>query len=181
MARYIARRILLLLLTLLVTSVIVFALTQLLPGDIARLILGREARPEAIENLREQLGLNLPVTEQYLNWLSGFISGDWGNSFGSGNPAIRPLVFERVDYSMRLALLTLLISVPLSIVLGVAAALRENTWVDTLISLVSLSVVGLPEFVTGLLMINIFALGLAGFPPARVSPRATPSANGCRS
>jgi peptide/nickel transport system permease protein len=164
MARYIARRVLLLGLTLLITSVIVFALTQLLPGDVARLILGREARPEAIENLREQLGLNQPVTQQYLNWLGGFISGDWGHSFGSGNPAIRPLVMERVGYSMRLALLTLVVSVPVSILLGVLAGLRENTWVDTLISLVSLSVVGLPEFVTGLLLINVFALGFGWFP-----------------
>jgi peptide/nickel transport system permease protein len=164
MARYLLRRLLLLALTLLITSAIVFALTQLLPGDVARLILGREARPEAIENLREQLGLDLPVTQQYTNWLGGFLSGDWGNSFGSGNPAIRPLVLERVGYSMRLAMLTLLLSVPLSIVLGVIAGLRENTWVDTLISLVSLSVVGLPEFVTGLVLINVFALGLHWFP-----------------
>lgn len=174
MLRYLVRRVLLLCLTLLITSVIVFALTQLLPGDVARLMLGREARPEAIENLREQLGLNLPVAEQYVNWLGGFISGDWGNSFGSGNPAIRPLVLERVGYSLRLALLTLLMSVPLSIFLGVLAGLRENTWVDSLISLVTLSVVGLPEFVTGLLLINVFALGLGWFPASATVAASDP-------
>lgn len=164
MARFLIRRLALLVVTLFLTSIVVFGLTQLLPGDVARLILGRDARPEAIENLREQLGLNAPVPQQYVNWLTGFVSGDWGNSFGSGNPPIRPLVLERLGNSMRLALLTLLISVPLSILLGVLAGLNENTWIDSVISLFSLSVVGLPEFVTGLVLINVLALGLGWFP-----------------
>ena len=172
MLRYLIRRLLLLGLTLLNTSAIVFALTQLLPGDVARLILGREAQPEAIANLREQLGLNDPIPQQYVNWLIGFLNGDWGYSFGSGNPAIRPLVMERLGYSMRLALLTLAIAVPLSVTLGVIAGLKENTWIDSAISLVSLSIVGLPEFVTGLVLINTFALSLGWFPAS-----ATVSAN----
>lgn len=164
MLRFLVRRMLLLAVTLLLTSLLIFALTQLLPGDVARLILGRDARPEAIENLRAELGLNEPVPTQYVNWLTGFVSGDWGRSFGSGRPAIRPLVMERLGYSLRLAGLTLLISVPLSVALGVIAGLNENKWIDSLISLVSLSVVGLPEFVTGLVLINVLALGLGWFP-----------------
>jgi peptide/nickel transport system permease protein len=170
MARYIARRIILLLVTLLITSAVVFALTQLLPGDIPRLILGRDARPEAIANLRAQLGLDDPVPQQYARWLGGFVIGDWGNSFGAGNPAVRPLVSERIGNSLRLAAITLLIAVPLSVTLGVVAALRENTWVDSLISLVSLSVVGLPEFVTGLVLINTLAFGLGWFPASATLP-----------
>jgi peptide/nickel transport system permease protein len=170
MARYIARRIILLLVTLLITSAVVFALTQLLPGDIPRLILGRDARPEAIANLRAQLGLDDPVPQQYARWLGGFVIGDWGNSFGAGNPAVRPLVSERIGNSLRLAAITLLIAVPLSVTLGVVAALRENTWVDSLISLVSLSVVGLPEFVTGLVLINTLAIGLGWFPASATLP-----------
>lgn len=166
MARYIARRGLLLLLTLFVSSVLVFGLTQLLPGDVARLILGREASEQALEQLREEFGLSDPIPEQYLNWLTGFARGDWGRSFSSGSPAVRPLVSERLGNSMRLMALTLLISVPLSIALGVLAALRENTWVDSLISVVSLAVVGLPEFVTGLVLINFLALHLGLFPAA---------------
>lgn len=164
MTRYIARRLLLLIGTLFVTSLIIFTLTQLLPGDVARLILGRDARPEAIEQLRAELGLNDPAPVQYVRWLGGFLMGDWGTSFSSGNPEIRPLVMERVGNSLRLALMTLLISVPLSIVLGVLAGLRENSWLDGVISLFSLSVVGLPEFVTGLVLINVFAIGLGWFP-----------------
>lgn len=164
MLRYILRRILLLLLTMLITSLIVFALTQLLPGDIARLLLGREASPEALENFREQFGLNDPLPQQYANWLMGFIQGDWGTSFSSGNPAVRPLVIERLGNSLRLTILTLVISIPISILLGIAAALRENTWIDSSISVLSLSVVGLPEFVTGLVLINVLALGFGWFP-----------------
>ncbi|PJF25042.1 MAG: peptide ABC transporter permease [Phototrophicales bacterium] len=164
MARFLVRRTALLALTLLITSVIVFALTQLLPGDVARLILGREAPEEALANLRVQLGLNDPVPMQYWNWLTGFISGDWGRSFTSGSPPIRPLVMERLGNSLRLAALALIFSVPLSIVLGAVAALREQSPLDSVISLATLAVVGLPEFVTGLALINIFALGLGWFP-----------------
>ena len=164
MTRYILRRLLLLIVTLLITSALIFGLTQLLPGDVARLLLGREASPQALEAFREQFGLNDPVPVQYVNWLMGFISGDWGQSFSSGNPDVRPLVLARLGNSMRLALLTLVLSIPLSIALGVLAALRENSLIDSIISVVSLSVVGLPEFGTGLVLINIFALGLGVFP-----------------
>lgn len=174
MARYLVRRLLLLAVTLLITSVLVFGLTQLLPGDVARLILGRDAQPEAIAALRAQLGLNDPVPVQYVHWLTGFISGDWGRSFGSGNPLIRPLVMERVGYSLVLAMLTLILSVPLSILLGVIAGLNENTWIDSLISIISVSVVGLPEFVTGLILINVFALGLKWFPASATITSGTP-------
>lgn len=164
MARYLTRRIMLLAVTLLITSMVIFGLTQLLPGDVARLILGRDARPEALENLRETLGLNEPIPTQYANWLTGFVSGDWGTSFTGGSAPIRPLVMDRLGNSLRLAALTLIISIPISILLGVVAGLNENRWVDSIISVLTLSVVGLPEFVTGLVLINVFALGLGWFP-----------------
>ncbi len=174
MARYLVRRLALLALTLLLTSMLIFALTQLLPGDVARLILGRDARPEALEQLRETLGLNAPPAEQYVNWLMRFVSGDWGNAFTSGNAPIRPLVLDRLGNSLNLALLTLVISVPLSMLLGVIAGLRENTWVDNLISVLTLSVVGLPEFVTGIVLINVFALGLGWFPASAIAAPDAP-------
>lgn len=164
MVRFLIRRIFLLVVTMLITSAIVFALTQLLPGDIARLILGRDAGQAALEALREEFGLNEPAHVQYLNWLGGFLTGDWGRSFSSGNPAVQPLVMNRLANSVRLMLMTMAILIPLSILLGVLAALRENTWVDSVISVLSLAVVGLPEFVTGLVLINAFALGFRWFP-----------------
>jgi peptide/nickel transport system permease protein len=174
MTRFLIRRIALLGLTMIFTSALIFALTQILPGDIARLQLGREASEVSLEAFRERNGLNDPVPMQYINWLGGFITGDWGISFSAGNPAVQPLVLARLANTLRLAALTLLISIPLSIALGVIAALRRDTWVDNLISLLSLSVVGLPEFVTGVVLINIFANGLGWFPPtALISPDFT--------
>lgn len=175
MLRYILRRFLLLIVTMLITSAIIFALTQLVPGDVARLILGREASPETLQAFREEFGLNDPAPVQYANWLAGFVMGDWGRSFSGSQGAVRPLVLDRLGNSMRLALMTLLIAVPVSVLLGVVAALYENTWIDSAISLLSLSVVGLPEFVTGLVLINGLALGARslGLPATSTVPDNT--------
>lgn len=175
MSRYIIRRLLLLAVTMLVTSLIIFGLTQVIPGDVAQLILGREAGEQALADFRAEFGLDDPLPVQYVNWLGGFVTGDWGRSFTSGNPAVRPLVMERLGNSMRLATMTLIISVPVSILLGVLAALWEDSWLDNLISVLSLSVVGLPEFVTGLLLINGIALGIKslGLPATSSVPDGT--------
>jgi len=149
MSRYIARRLGFLLLTILLTSIIIFLITQWLPGDVARVILGREAGETALEALREELGLNDPLPVQYLNWLGGFITGDWGTSYSTNQP-IRPLVLERLRNSLMLAAVTMVIAVPLSVGLGVLAGLNENKTTDNIISVGSLAVVGLPEFVSTL-------------------------------
>jgi peptide/nickel transport system permease protein len=161
--RLILRRSLYLLLTLLVTSMLVFWLTQLLPGDVARLILGRDASAEAIQRFNEANGLNEPVINQYVNWLSGFVTGDWGNSYSGGGWAVQPVVLERLGNSLRLAGLVLLISLPVALVQGVLAALQEDRLVDSVLSVASLSVIGLPEFLTGIVLINVFALNLGWF------------------
>ncbi|MEM6285392.1 MAG: ABC transporter permease [Chloroflexota bacterium] len=163
MTKFLIRRTLLLLLTLVATSAIIFALTQLLPGDVARLILGRTASDAAIEQFNERFGLDDPAAIQYVNWLGRFVTGDWGVSYSGANAPVRALVLGRLSNSMALAGFTLLISLPLSISLGIMAALRENTWIDGTVSVLSLGVVGLPEFVTGILLINIFVLRLEWF------------------
>lgn len=174
MARYLIRRTLLLVLTLIITSMIIFALTQLLPGDVAKLVIGRDASPEAIDQFNAEFGLNQPVPMQYVNWLGGFVTADWGRSYVAGNPPVRSLVLDRMANSLILAGFTLLIAIPVSIALGILAALFENTWVDGTISVISLSVVGLPEFVTGIALINIFALQLGWF---EATPRAPDTYN----
>jgi peptide/nickel transport system permease protein len=170
--RYLLRRLGFLLLTLLLTSVVIFAITQLLPGDVARVILGREASETALQALRVRLGLDRPAPVQYLGWLSAFVRGDWGLSFSTGVP-IRGLVLERLGNSLMLAGVTLAIAVPLAVALGVVAALRAGTWVDGAISVGSLAVVGLPEFVTGLVLIEVFAFRLRWLPAnASIPPEA---------
>jgi peptide/nickel transport system permease protein len=174
MLRYILRRLAFLLLTLLLTSVIIFAITQLLPGRIARVLLGREASEAALVNLENELGLNQPAPTRYVNWLTGFVRGDWGTSFSQRGREVRPLVLERLGKSLWLAGIAVLMAVPLAILLGTLAGLRANKPVDVAISVSSLAVAGLPEFVTGLVLINVLALGLNLFPASsRISPRAT--------
>ncbi len=173
MARFLARRVGFLLLTVLLTSLIVFVITQWLPGDIARILLGREASEAALERLRSDLGLDRPLAVQYLSWLGGFVGGDWGTSFAT-EQAIRPLVVERLGNSLRLAGLTLVFAVPTAIVLGVVAALYEDRWPDTVISVGSLAVVGLPEFVTGLVLIQVFAFNLGWLPASSAVRPGTP-------
>jgi peptide/nickel transport system permease protein len=162
MTRYLIRRLILLALTLLLTSMFIFALTQLLPGDIARLVLGRDASPVALQEFRVANGLDQPIPMQYVTWLTNFLQGDWGNSYDRGNFEILPHVMTRLENSLRLAVYTLLLAVPLAILLGVIAALRRDGLLDSLISIVTLAVVGLPEFVTAIILINV--LGGAGSP-----------------
>jgi peptide/nickel transport system permease protein len=163
MTRFIARRLGFVLITLLVSSVLIFTATQILPGDVARMILGRFATDEALANLRQQLGLNRPLLVQYLSWLWNFVQGDWGTSLSTGNPVME-LVFHRLRNSAMLAGVAFVLYVPAGILLGLVAALRRNRFIDHAISVISLAFIGLPEFVTGVILIAVFAIQLGWLP-----------------
>jgi peptide/nickel transport system permease protein len=163
MTRYVLRRLVFLTITLLFTSLIIFTITRYLPGDPCRVILGREVGEAALENCRSELGLNNPIPLQYLTWLKNFITGDWGISF-STKTDIYPLVMDRLRNSLWLAVISLAIAVPISIALGVFAGLNENKLSDSLINITGLSVVGLPAFVTGVVLIQIFSFNLKLLP-----------------
>jgi len=163
MGRFIARRLGLVVLTLVLSSILVFGATQVLPGDVATMVLGREATQQAKDNLRQQLGLNRPVVVQYGSWLTGFVKGDWGTSI-STQESVRPLVVERLRNSAMLALVAFLMYVPLGIFLGVVAAWRRDSYLDQVISVGSLAFIGLPEFVTALLLIALFSRVLGWLP-----------------
>jgi peptide/nickel transport system permease protein len=174
MFRFLLRRFAFMLLTLWFTSVIIFSITQLLPGRVARVLLGREAGEAAVVALEEKLGLNQPAPVRYVNWLTGFVRGDWGTSFVQQNREIRPLVTERLTKSLWLAGMALVFSIPLAILLGVVAGLRANKPVDGIISVTSLAVTGLPEFVTGVVLISVVALQFKWLPASSsISPRLT--------
>lgn len=173
MLTYLLRRFGFIFLTLILASIIIFSVTQFLPGDVAQIILGQFATEVAVENLREELGLNKPLHMQYLNWAGGFIRGDWGDSLVSRLP-VRPMVMQRLGNSAMLAGLALLIYVPLGIVLGVIAALKRDKMPDQLITGVSMAFVGLPEFVSGLLLITFLAIGAGWFPAnSSIDPDST--------
>lgn len=163
MIRFVLRRLGFMALTLVVASLLIFIATQVLPGDVAQMILGRFATEEALQNLREQLGLNRPLVVQYVAWLVDFVRGDWGVSLSTDSPVME-LVFARLRNSAMLALVAFVMYVPLGILLGLIAALRRNRPTDQVISVGSLSFIGLPEFVTGVILITVFAIELKWLP-----------------
>lgn len=163
MTRFVIRRIGFLFLTLALTSILIFSITQFLPGDVARVLLPRDASEEAVAAKRQELGLDRSPVVQYLDWASSFVRGDWGTSYAWKIP-VRTRVLDTLGNSLMLAGLALLFAVPISIALGVWAGLAEHRLPDTVISLVSLSVVGLPEFVTGVLLVELFAHKLRWLP-----------------
>lgn len=169
MVRYVARRLGLVLLTLLISSAVIFLVTQILPGDVARALLGRFATPEALHNLREKLGLDRPLVVQYGSWLVQYVQGDWGVSLSTGEPVLA-LVAARLRNSAMLALVAFVMYVPLGILLGLFSALRRGKMSDQVISIASLAFIGLPEFVTGVILISIFALGLNWLPASSAIP-----------
>jgi peptide/nickel transport system permease protein len=156
-ALYLLRRLGFILLTILVVSVIIFIITRMMPGDVARVMLGQFATDRAVENLREELGLNRPAYVQYLDWLANFVRGDWGTSLVN-RLEVRGMVMERLQNSFRLALMSLAIYVPLGILLGVIAALQEDKLADQAISGLSMAFAGLPEFVTGVVLVSYVAI-----------------------
>lgn len=181
MLHFLRRRFLFFVFTCLLNSLIIFFLLRVLPGDPARVIAGgREATPEQIAEIRAELGLNAPIPAQYLTWLTKFVGGDWGRTIAFRGADNRQLVLERSRNSLRLAAVALLLSVPVSLALGVIAGLSENKLPDIIISLFSLSLVSLPEFVTGLFLINIVALRWADNPLAQALGSWFPASSAVR-
>ena len=181
MLHFLRRRFLFFVFTCLLSSLIIFFLLRVLPGDPARVIAGgREATPEQIAEIRAELGLNAPIPAQYLTWLTNFVGGDWGRTIAFRGADNRQLVLERSRNSLRLAVVALLLSVPVSLALGVIAGLSENKLPDIIISLFSLSLVSLPEFVTGLFLINIVALRWADNPLAQALGSWFPASSAVR-
>jgi peptide/nickel transport system permease protein len=167
---FIVRRILLGVLTLFVASIVIFAATQALPGDPARAILGRTATPESLAALRERLNLNRPVVEQYWDWLSGVATGDLGESLVAGR-SVTELLGPRIRNSAFLMLIAALISVPLAILIGAVSARRRDGPLDHALSVLTLALAALPEFVVGIAFVVL--LGTTVFtvlPPVSLIP-----------
>src|SRR5215216_4596234 len=143
-------------LTLWLVSLLIFAATLALPGDSAQAILGREATPERLQALRDQLHLDEPVVTQYVKWLGGIITGDLGNSAATQAP-VGELLSSRVGNSLFLVFVSAAVAVPLSIMIGVWTAMRRDRTVDHVVSTISLVLASLPEFVIGIALIILFA------------------------
>jgi peptide/nickel transport system permease protein len=152
---FIIRRVALGLLTLFVVSVIIFGATQALPSDPARAILGRNATPTSLAALREQLGLNRPVLDQYWSWLSGLLHGDLGTSLAASLP-VSKLIHDPVINSAFLVLCAAIVSIPIAIGVGIWAAIKRDKVFDSTSSLLMLGLAALPEFVIGITLVILF-------------------------
>lgn len=146
---------------------LIFAGTQILPGDVAQSILGQSATPEALENLRRDLGLNDPAYVRYFNWLGGVMHGDLGNALSNGK-SISEAMSKRLGNTLFLASWAALFSVPLSVTLGLLAVRYKNRWPDKLISGVTLATISLPEFFIGYLLIYFVSVKLRWFPSVAI-------------
>jgi peptide/nickel transport system permease protein len=146
-------------------SVLIFAVVQILPGDVAVMILGTSATPGDLAALRVKLGLDRPAPLRYLDWIGGAVRGDWGASLLYQVP-VRPLVLERLGRSAVLAGLALVVAVPLAVGLGVLSALRRGRLADQLVGLTTLVAVSLPEFILGTVLVLVVAFHFELLPPS---------------
>ena len=169
MARFIGKRILLSLITLVLLSLIVFIGAQVLPGDVGRSILGPLADQRAVDALNERLGANDSLVSQYFDWIGGVLTGDMGNSLVFRRP-ISDVLGDALVNSLKLAIIAFIIVVPLSILGGVYAALNEGSKRDRFISLGGLSATAVPDFVWAVVLILIFSLLLGIFPVTATAP-----------
>ncbi len=149
--------------TMFVVSVIVFIMTSILPGDVAQIVLGQSATPETLAVLRKELGLDQPAYVRYFLWLGDMATGDLGTS-KAGGAAIADLIGGRLANTMVLAGLVALISIPISIVLGLWAAMHPGTWLDRTVTFGTLSTISVPEFFIATLMVLILAVNLHWLP-----------------
>ncbi len=172
MARFILRRIGLALITLALLSVLVFVGTQLLPGDVGRRVLGPFATQESVDTLNARLGTDRPVLVQYTDWIGGAVTGDLGESITFADP-VSTLVKTALVNSAKLAALAFVIVVPLSVLGGIVAALRRGKLTDRLITVGGLSATVIPEFVSGLILILVFAITLRWLPGTATAPRGS--------
>lgn len=149
--------------TLLIVSFAVFFATELLPGDVAEILLGQAATPEAVAGLRTAMGLDEPAIWRFLSWLRGLFTGDLGMSYVN-NVQVADMLAGRLANSLRLAGIVTVICVPVALTLGIASAMWRGSWLDRIVSVLTISVISVPEFMVATLAVLIFAVWLGWLP-----------------
>lgn len=180
LVRFVVRRLVAGLLTLLVVSFLIFMVTNALPGNVADVVLGKNATPDRVEALESRLNLDQPLLVQYAEWLGNFVQGDFGQSAvrvaqGADDAPISAEIGVPLRNSLVLAALAALILLPVAVFVGVVAAIREGRLLDYTVSYVALVLGSVPEFVIGTILVTIFFSQLSLLPPvALVPPGASP-------
>lgn len=173
----IIRRLLLAVPVVLLVTIMVFSLMHMLPGDPATVILGQEATPEALEALREELGLNKPIVIQYVEWLGGVLQGDLGRSLVDHSP-VSDLIIQRLPTTIELTIGTFIVAIVIAIPAGILSATRPGSWVDYSSTMFALGGMSIPHFWLGMMFIVLFAVNLGWLPASGYVPFAEdPMAN----
>ncbi|MFK3780505.1 ABC transporter permease [Agrobacterium sp. NPDC089420] len=159
----VARRLVVMLTTLLIVSFLVFSATSLLPGDTATILLGQAATPEAVAGLRTAMHLDDPALLRFVRWLFGLLQGELGTSYAN-NMAIADLIGPRFVNSMKLAGITTIIAVPLALTLGISSAMLRGTLYDRAVTILTIGVISVPEFMIATLAVLLFAVYLKWLP-----------------
>ena len=169
------------LLTLFVVTVIIFSSIEFLPGDFGEAVLGQAALPETVEAFRRELGLDRPPVERYFMWAGNVLTGDLGNSFSGRNASgvdrsrdVWNLIQPRLANTLFLASMAALVAVPLSLALGITAALYRNSIYDRVVNATTLTTISFPEFFVGYILILIFATYFKVFPSLANISDSTP-------
>ncbi|HBW37553.1 ABC transporter permease [Desulfosporosinus sp. BICA1-9] len=163
MHKYILKRIILLIPIILGVSFIVFSIMSFTPGDPGRLILGQTAKQEAVDSLNNELGYNKPFLVRYVNYVAKAATGDFGNSYRTGNPVFKE-IFTRFPTTMTIALLAVITGVVLGIPLGILSAVKQYSTVDFISTVAAMLMASIPGFWLGLMMIILFSLKLGWLP-----------------
>ena len=173
MRTYLAKRLLLIVPTLFGVAAVVFLIMRVIPGDVTLLILGGDQTgrmdPQQLAAMRHQLGLDQPLTVQFGTWLWGVLRLDFGTSLWTGQPVIEEVLI-RLPLSLEVAILATIVSVLLAIPLGMIAAVRQDTWVDYVIRVVSIGGQAIPSFWVGILVILALVIYFGWGPPLEFTP-----------
>ncbi|NTF34009.1 ABC transporter permease [Rhizobium skierniewicense] len=159
----VVNRLFITIITLLIVSFTVFFATEMLPGDVAQILLGQSATPEAVAGLRTAMHLDDPAILRFLRWLGGLAMGDLGKSYAN-NMAIADLIGGRLANTMKLAAVTALFSIPIALTLGITAAIMRDTVYDRIVTTVTIAVISVPEFMVATSAVLIFAVYLKWLP-----------------
>ena len=173
MRTYLAKRLLLIVPTLLGAAALVFLIMRVIPGDVTLLIFGgdqaSQVDPKQLAAMRHRLGLDQPLWVQFASWLWGVLRFDFGTSLWTGRPVIEELLV-RLPLSLELAILATIVSVLLAIPFGMLAAVRQDSWVDYLIRVVSIGGLAIPSFWVGILIILLLVIFFGWGPPLEFTP-----------
>ncbi len=160
---YIGKRLLVAIPTLLIISIFVFSLQKLLPGDPVLAMAGEERDPATIEFLREKYRLNDPVPLQYINWLGGVVTGDFGISLRTNQPVLE-LIGQKLPVTIQLAVMAMFFAMVIGIPIGILVAVKKNTWIDYTANIVALSGLSIPNFWLGIMLILLVSVKLGWLP-----------------